>query len=207
MPVGATGPSVAAVDAQQAPATQRSDSRAKCDSVKPGVCGPSAPPTPHPANTHKSRDRDFVALTIINKATNSEDRMHSYATLDELYGEQDPEVRQAMLANPKFAKIVDGAAQALIEQTGAGDQALHYLHGLAAGSHPDLAAALLVSATRIFVEKGAVFSRNDKTLEFPTRTYVEDLSDLIRGSSAQPNRQARQAVKQLKTLVTKDPGQ
>ena len=134
--------------------------------------------------------------------------MDSYARLDDLYGEQvRPEVRRAMLANPKFTEIVDRAAQALIEQTGAGDQALHYLHGLAAGSHPDLAAALLVSATRIFVEKGAVFSRNDKTLEFPNRTYIEDLSDLIRGSSAQPNRQARQAIKQLKTLVTKEPGQ
>jgi hypothetical protein len=131
--------------------------------------------------------------------------MDSYATLDELYSKQTPEVRRAMFANPKFAKIVDGAARALIERTGAGDQALHYLHGLAAGSHPDLAAALVVSVTRIFVEKGAVFSCNDKTLEFPDRTYIEDSSDLVRSSSRPSNRRARHAINQLETLVAKEP--
>jgi len=136
--------------------------------------------------------------------------MDSYARLDELYGKQDPEVRQAMLANPKFAKIVDGAAQALIstclkkgpsgDSIDAGDLALHYLHGLAEGSNTELAAALVVSATRTFVENGVIFTHNDKMLT-SNRTYIDDLRRLI----GQSNSAASEAIKVLESRAVRKP--
>jgi hypothetical protein len=137
--------------------------------------------------------------------------MDSYARLDDLYGKQvRREVRTAMLANPKFTEIVDRAAQALIstclnkelpgDSTDAGDLALHYLHGLAEGSNPELAAALVVSATRIFVDNDVIFSHNDEMLT-SNRTYIDDLRRLI----GQSNSAASEAIKVLESRAVRKP--
>jgi len=189
MPVGQTDPSVAPANPQQVATvdTRRSDPMAKCDpSVKAGICSANTVPLPPPPRAHGPMDPKIVARNLLKSATLGieRDRLSSYSRLDDFWKQSRPEVRRAMLANPDFKPIVDGAARAFISacfkdnNPTAGDQALHYIYGLAKDSDPGLATALVISAARIFEEDHAVFTRDDKMLE-SDQTYVEGLNLLI----------------------------
>jgi hypothetical protein len=222
MPVGATGSSVAPVDTQRAAAVEarRSTAAAKCDpAVKAGICAATTdtPPPPDNARTRmgpKIAQERAQRLIDWAKSKSQNDRMILFSNLDLIFRQEPPLVRQAIRANPAFAEIVNGAANALIgsclnghgrsrgDLVNPADQALHFLLHQTKTSHPELAAAFVVSAAAIFKSYTnrdvPIFSFND-TVPHTNRTYIAELQRYIGHS----NREANKAIKELEALVAK----
>jgi hypothetical protein len=168
-PIGAARPSSAAAN------TRQSTPQKRCGGgVGAGICAPSSatPPT-RSAHSYKPMDPKIAqqrAERLIADAIrkNSHDRLILFSEINQIFQQERWAVRHAMRADPYFEKIVDGAARALIdaclEGTKDGDKVMTYFHQRAMDSHPELAAAYVTSAVRIFEKKGVVFSPPDRQL-------------------------------------------
>ena len=193
-PVGAASPSSAAANTRQSTPPKRCDRR---DGA--GICAPSSatPPT-RSAHSYKPMDPKIAqqcAERLIADAIrkNSHDRLILFSEIDQISRQERWAVRHAMRADPRFEKIVDGAARALIdaclEGTKDGDKVMTYFHQRAMDSHPELAAAYVISAVRIFEEKAVVFSPPDRQLRA--------LASHIRKSDGKEEQTFREAIRAI----------
>jgi hypothetical protein len=200
-PVGAAGPSNAAAHARQSAPQKRCD-----PGVGAGICAPSGATAPPPsAHSNKPMDPKIAqqhAQRLIDDAIKASggSQLLLFSEIDKIFKQERWAVREAIRKDSRFKSIVDEAARILIDAClqgnkpddsgkNSGDWIMPYFHQRAMDSHPELAAAYVISAVRIFEEKGVVFSPPDRQLRA--------LASHIRKSGGREEQTFREAIRAI----------
>jgi hypothetical protein len=205
-PVGAAKLSNAATHTPQSAPPKRCD-----PGVGAGICAPSgATPPADPGRPYipmPQKVAQSLARRLVNDAVTASghDRLILFSEIDKIFKEERWAVRKAIRENPAYGYkgIVDGAAEALIdaclEGTKDGDKFVPYFLRRAMDSHPELAAAYLMSAVRILEKRDAVLSPLDQQ-------QLQEFRDHISHSDKRLHRlvnEAKKAVRQLERMAEK----
>lgn len=209
-PIGAVGPSSGVAHARQSAPQKRCDPR-----VGAGICAPSgatvSPPSTHsykPMDPKVAQQRAQRHIDDAIKASGGS-KLLLFSEIDKIFKQERWAVREAIRKDPRFKGIVDEAALILInaflqgaksDDSGMnpGDGIMPYFYQRATDSHPELAAAYVISAVRIFSEKNVVFSPPDR----PLRALASHISKSD-GREDQTVKTAIRAIDRLGQMVVK----
>ena len=193
-----------------------------------GAHAPAAPPPPAAAT--KSPDAKTIADRLVKNAiknaieaakTIGSVEMEPLWSLDKAYfsAKGRPDVQREMLANPDFRKALDGIAKNLFDRAlkekekdsrfCAGEEVVQVLLNSTDFLHPDVAGALVVSSTPLFVQyhkqvNGPIFS-SDKRVIIPDTHKRETYVEALGRSLGSKNPDVIKAIALLQTMVGPSP--